>query len=318
MQELINTALVTLDACQAQEMLDAFPFTRQRHLKPQKVDFYAGIMKAGRWMLSDPITIAHAPDDDGHMGAYLVNGQHRLNAVIKADVPVTFIIQHIQHEDMEEVGRLYGVMDTQGARSVSDLIRSRALQDKFAMSEWDTKHLMQAVPFLDNGFKRAAQLVYTPDRKVELFTEYVPFMKVVSGYFQGGNIKLQHQARRAGPLSVALITVRDARMVFGAEKVLAFWSAIVRDDGLKLGDPRKVAVQQLFNSVHGMAAQRRDIQEYTARAIANCFNGWVSNKRMLNTRVINSRGDVFIAGTRFTKKGVQDAAGEGDGTEELE
>lgn len=304
MQEVINSAVTTLDARQAQEMLDAFPYVLQRTINTANVAYYAESMKAGKWMISDPITIAHAPDDNGHMAAYLVNGQHRLHAVIEAKVPVTFVIQHIMHEDLDEVARLYGVLDTQKTRSIRDMGRAMRLADKFAMSEWDTKHLLSALPFLHNGFKRGSKYLFTPDCKLEMFGEYAPFMRVATKYFQGGNIKLQHQARRSGPLSVALITIRDARQVYGGEKVLNFWSAIVRDDGLKLGDPRKVAVRVLFDSVHGPIAARRDSQEYTARAIASCFNGWVEDRRMSNARVIDVRGDVYIAGTRFTKKGI--------------
>ncbi len=60
-----------------------------RKLSPYKVAQYARIMKAGRWPICEPIIFS--PDDE------LLNGQHRLKAVIEADTSVEFnVLRNVQ------------------------------------------------------------------------------------------------------------------------------------------------------------------------------------------------------------------------------
>jgi hypothetical protein len=56
-----------------------------RGIRPSVVDAYARDMKAGRWVLNgDPIRF----DQDGN----LIDGQHRLLAIIQAEVPITSFV----------------------------------------------------------------------------------------------------------------------------------------------------------------------------------------------------------------------------------
>jgi hypothetical protein len=63
-----------------------------RGIRPSVVDAYARYMKAGRWILNgDPIRFDH----DGK----LIDGQHRLLAIIAADVPIkSFVVRDLGDE----------------------------------------------------------------------------------------------------------------------------------------------------------------------------------------------------------------------------
>jgi hypothetical protein len=83
---------------------------RNRHLRYRIVDKYAADMSAGNWAaIGDPIR--RTADGD------LLDGQHRLNAIIKADVPVWMLV--IEGVDAST----QAVMDTGTARLYSDQLR---------------------------------------------------------------------------------------------------------------------------------------------------------------------------------------------------
>lgn len=81
-----------------------------RNIRPAKVNTYASDMTAGRWTID---TNAICTDPDG----YLLNGQHRLNAVIKSGTTVLFaIMRNVPRDAMKN-------MDTGAARSPGDTLR---------------------------------------------------------------------------------------------------------------------------------------------------------------------------------------------------
>lgn len=66
--------------------------TVNRHIRSSLVNKYARDMKAGRWKLNGK-TLCFAPDGK------LIDGQHRLLACVKADVPFTTVISYDVDED---------------------------------------------------------------------------------------------------------------------------------------------------------------------------------------------------------------------------
>lgn len=83
--------------------------TNNRKVRQSKVDSLAESMKKGEWELSnDAITISE--------GNVLLNGQHRLLAVVKSGVPCNFILYTGAPDSS------FGIMDTPSLRRVSDVI----------------------------------------------------------------------------------------------------------------------------------------------------------------------------------------------------
>ena len=70
---------------QAQKWLDAAEGRNVRNLSVKTVAVYANDMRAGHWQ---PIPVALCFDEDG----LLVNGQHRLQAIVAARLPQIFLI----------------------------------------------------------------------------------------------------------------------------------------------------------------------------------------------------------------------------------
>jgi hypothetical protein len=106
-------------------------------------------------------------------------------------------------------------------------------------------------------------------------------------------------------MAVGLVTFDESSAVYGDKKIEEFWLGLGKDDGLRIGDPRKAARVYLFEE---SSRPRLELggsvkQAYTARYVANCFNAWIEGRNIRNSAV---RGDalspIFIRGSRFKGK----------------
>lgn len=108
---------VTIDPDMAKRLLAQNKVNR--NLRQHKINQYARDMAAGNWNLSND-AICIAPDST------LLNGQHRLNAVVKAGVPVTFlVIRNMPTDTMS-------TMDTGAARTAGDMFGRVGTGEKHA------------------------------------------------------------------------------------------------------------------------------------------------------------------------------------------
>lgn len=99
---------VHIDPDMARRMLSRNKINRT--LRAEKVDTYARDMAAGRWTID---TNAICTDPDG----YLLNGQHRLHAVIKSGATILFsVMRNVPRNAMKN-------MDTGAGRTPGDTLR---------------------------------------------------------------------------------------------------------------------------------------------------------------------------------------------------
>jgi hypothetical protein len=103
----LTTDLLTITPEYARELLKANGANRS--LRKQLVRTYANEMLAGRWRITGE---AIQFGTDGR----LLNGQHRLNAVVMADVPVTFLVIYGIDPDAQLV------MDSGAKRTAGDAL----------------------------------------------------------------------------------------------------------------------------------------------------------------------------------------------------
>lgn len=94
----------------AQNILDSGNY-KNRRLRPSVVERYSRMMLAGDWHLSpEAIVISNT--------GRLLNGQHRLSAVVKSGVTVQFLIIRGPNDDV------FAVMDRGAIRSIADALNA--------------------------------------------------------------------------------------------------------------------------------------------------------------------------------------------------
>lgn len=88
--------------------------TRNRHIRPARVDRYAGIMVSGGWRLNGEAVVLSKQGN-------LMNGQHRLHAVVRAGVAVPMTLTENVEEDT------FATMDTGMNRTAGDVLAMRGV-----------------------------------------------------------------------------------------------------------------------------------------------------------------------------------------------
>lgn len=298
--------LRTVNADQAEEMIGDYQYDRQRNVSPQAVGYYAEMMEKGEWLPGSEIDIAFCKNGDGAQHGYLVNGRHRLLAVIKANAATTFAIKEYGCDDREEVDRLYGLLDTGRSRSIIDYVNAVAGEGEMGLNRNQIRNLGAAVAFTRGNFGYLNKYHLTPGERIELMQRYAAVAKDYFALLAGATNTIEIPMRRASSMSVALVTLEQARPIFGEDKVNDFWKGIALNDGLRVGDPRKVAFMHMIESkMRGGSATgnaKYTSAPFSARYIANCFNAWVENRPLTFTRVSDASAPISIAGTSFRGK----------------
>lgn len=127
----------------AKQILETSNFDN-RKLRPSVVEKYAKIMRAGQWRTT-PETLSVA------VNGRLLNGQHRLHAIIRSGVTCTFLFVYGVDEDV------YAVLDRGAGRSVSDAVqRPRKLVESASLL---ARLHFGHTNILDHDIERAAALI---------------------------------------------------------------------------------------------------------------------------------------------------------------
>jgi hypothetical protein len=112
MEDRTTTAVEVIPPAMASQLVDTM--VHKRPVRNVKRDAYARDMASGLWKVGPPLMI----DRDGH----LLDGQHRLQAVLKTGVPVTFLV--IRGLDPDT----FHVLDQGAKRNIGDVLRMRGEQ----------------------------------------------------------------------------------------------------------------------------------------------------------------------------------------------
>ena len=105
----------------AKEYLDG-TFDRNRPIVDGAVKHYAAQMEEGKFLNATPLILALVEDTNRLV---LVDGQHRLSAVIqwKGKMKFTFITYYLQDEG--QLSDLYATIDVGRSRNLSDNVRAQ-------------------------------------------------------------------------------------------------------------------------------------------------------------------------------------------------
>lgn len=279
-------------------------FKHQRPLRPYTVKYYVQHMTRGTWDPNSVIRFCVVDDEE-----YLIDGQHRLNAVVKAGTPQTFIVYHQVVPDLETVGRIYTTLDKGLTRSIKDDLRARETADHLGITATQAGNLASAMPLLIAKFNKVDQKGIHPDDRLEMMELYLPAFQKFLEATAGVDRVMRSKLDRAATLSVALVTFRYSAKHYLDHNVSDFWSGVAFDDGLRRDDPRKYCHNFLLTS--GMTGSWARSTPYnkvmpaptSARYIANYFNAWIENRSLQQSiKVLDPYKPIIILGSPFNGK----------------
>ena len=238
----IQTSLRRITPAEAASLLERCHYDRQRRPLERQVQFYAEAMRRREYYEGMALRFAEVT---GTKECLLIDGQHRLLAVIESGKTVVFpvIVCHVR--TLDDAWKLYYTTDTGFQRSLSGLATdiialSGAANGRIAAA------IPQAVRMIEHGFVRVSHgyvgksrdYVLAIVRKWEkplrtwsaLCAEMVPNSRPE-------DIRV---CARATVLSVALPTIH-----WQPKKAIGFWSRVMTNGALERTDPARVLNRML-------------------------------------------------------------------------
>lgn len=296
----VEIMIVTPD--QARYWLNSRPYRGQRPLRQQHVQFLAEEMIRGRFRPTAEVVFS-VEDADRH---FIINGNHTLNAIVQCGIPQVVTVFNYASTGSDDTAEAYGSIDTNLARNVNDLFAAMFLKEELGFTSTQLNRLGGGIKVIDMKFGTSRGRLHQDDY-LRLLRQYSPAAHDYFDLIVGAPQDIYPSATRAASMGVALVTCRFSTQVFGKDKVFDFWKGVVFDDGIKTGDPRKVANRhlQLTGTVGGGHRKTGKgvkvvTQAHSSRYLANCFNAWVQGKNLQTTRVDDSTVPIKILGTPFT------------------
>jgi hypothetical protein len=286
--------MVAMTPERAASYLARFPFPRQRRMRKAHIAYLASTMRNGTFA---PCTIDLA-ECEATSETFLVNGYHRLHAVIASGCTVPLYV--IRHEcpDFEAVVDLYGRLDRGAGRSVSDVLKVHGVSEEFGLPTNWLSRISSALLFADNGFRDTQfknansdwqSQVKDADLRLGQLREW---REEIAAYYAatysttGATIPL----RNVGVASVGLTTLR-----YQPERATAFWTAVGENDGLRKG----TAERTLLDFLAAISGARQSQASRVARGTALCWNAAYEGRPLQVVHVVDQYRPITILGTPF-------------------
>lgn len=296
MQYKGSTKPQTIAASAASAILEHEMYEYQRVCRTSDVRKYAMTMIRQEWLPGSLITFCV-----WQKRRYLVNGQHRLHAVVMAGQPQIFEVQQIPVESYEEIAQWYRVFDRLRLRVLTELYQPFHLPEKHNTNKTQNTHLMACLTPLAAGFEN------TSDRNhdVKMYTES-PLIRMAfldawieegRRYFEdtrGARQKITTNLRRTGIMAVALVTYRST-----GNDAEEFWHQVAMDDGLRSDDPRK-----RLNIFLGSTQSGEYPAHMLARYAASAWNAAWQERTLQNLTPQADRHPLRLEGTPHNGKDI--------------
>ena len=287
MLDRLRAHVVEMTPSHAQYILDTQLWDRQRNLRMPHVLYLSSAIERGElWRVV--LEFAELPDGT----RVLVDGQHRLNALLRSGrtLPAVVIVNRATND--REVARLYASIDRQKTRSMLDALRAYAIVTDTAISLETLSKFSAGVALLSSGFTRDfSQASRSHVSRADQLETWLPEIEAYLGLIRGHQKEMWNLlASRSSVTAVALATLRSQ-----PDMASQFWGGIAADDGLSVGDPRHTLLRWL------RATPMRALPNAIVYAlyVALAWNHFYAGTSLTKMIVKSKSAPVRILGTPF-------------------
>lgn len=246
MFKIESRELSTISPKEAAELLKWNTYVSQRGLRQSHVITLASAIEKGEFHTGEVVIAV----SDGK--AYLLNGQHQLNAVLLTGMPIKALLVRASCPTKEDLSRLFAQFDVNATRSIKDIVGAEIDSMDVNWGYRTASLLATAIHYLQN--KKAIS-------KYEKATAIRRFVK--EGSFIDQFISNDTALLKRGPAVAAMITTfwKDEK---GAHE---FWSGVAFGEMLEKNDARLKLRTYLIGSGLGASGSRREMY-------AKCITAW--------------------------------------------
>lgn len=286
------TVLITPDI--AREWLEVFPYKYQRPITKSAVKRWANEMSLGKWLPGTTLDIA-VVDVTGKR--YLINGYHRLSAVMDSGTDQQFtVVEHIAHNE-QEVHEMYSLMDIHKKRTDMDSVRHLELGENYGLNLREGNALASAIRVIESRFMQVQSERFVPREMPNKVVKWAPYM---SQYVQAiGDIPADVKSVMSRQVVVAVGVVT---MKYCPGKAIPFWNGVCQDNEISITDPRKLVRRWLIanptSASRSITRRTLDTHAY-ALYISTAWNNWFSEKPIAQLKVYDLRKEDLFEGVPY-------------------
>lgn len=281
-----------------------FSYPRQRTIQRPLVNAYIREMKAGTFLQPTPLVFAILNGKK-----YLIDGYHRLHAQQSANIPLEYFFLYYSVQSEEELHNLYARIDCGQGKTPLDRGKALGVYDEFKKAEVSANRVTKAGAaiyiieaaaaahgILDTGH-REVRSPYALKSAIDWSDEITQYHQLTMRQSTGRS----HIFWRRAVTVIALATLR-----YQKEKANEFWSKVIKDDGLKIGDPcKKLHDFIATTSVIGGTGtkQGKGIAQASSyiRTVTKCWNLFYEGKTALKL-TFNEFPNAQLNGTPYKVK----------------
>lgn len=279
----LNVELIAVTPEHAKHLRQTCHYELQRTISEAHVDRLAREMSKDQFIAGTQVHVCKVADR-----AYIVNGNHTLEGVIKSDKTVPLSFLYTLCKNMKEVGKIYARHDQARARDWAAALKATGTYNDIGLDSAMTNALAAAMKTVMLGFKshggvrqpiETTEINYSRDLRIDRMHDYATPAKRYAKCIAQAEKKHAARMRRASVMAVALETFRyQPRMAH------EFWDGVAKDDGLKRGDPRKTFFRYLLDHV-----DQRNKERYKGpRACAVAWNAFFAGTTLETIKVPNA------------------------------
>lgn len=208
----------------ATRILNECRYQHQRSLREWRIAYHVGEMKHDRFRQGRQISLALV---DGRL--ILINGYHRLTAVVRSGRPAAFMIEVVPVNTEGDVMGVYATYDVGGGER-SILETAGGMLDQTELSKPQMSALLRAVQIISTGFHRPnvnehATILYS---RIARNNAANAWHGVAERYFtlvSGATRQVKVALYRQPVVAAALMTLQ-----YQPEKAETFWQGLAMDD----------------------------------------------------------------------------------------
>jgi hypothetical protein len=266
-------------------------YERQRAIEQFHVDLWAETIRRGEFGPGRQIWFCVLA---GRL--HLVDGQHRLSAVVATLRQIEFQVEFLEVADADALNAAYISFDRIGrSRSLPEVLNAMGVADIHSLSKGMATSIFRAALLLEFNFDPPHHTVDPiavrgDNARLEYAKPYWAFGAKYEGLIKGAPVHVRARLRTPSIVAVAVAT-----LIHQPEQAALFWKTLADNDGLRKLDPRHTMLDAIMARDFGSARMM------AAKIAANAWNAFYEH-RTIKTIKPGQTNSIRIAGTPYTGK----------------
>ena len=263
-------------------------FDRNRPIVKDAVIHYRHQMDKGAFLNATPIILALIETTNRIV---LVDGQHRLSAVVQWKKPMNFTLMTYYLQDEDQLAALYATIDVGRGRNLSDNVRAQGFQQESGLNQIESTRFVSSIHWAETKRPAFQGKTSAAGSYADQIAKGREWLLVGQEYFRitraaKGTMKVI--SRRKTLVACGLITLKAQ-----PNKAAEFWHGVYTLDNIPADDPRNKLHHKLMEL--GSQGGNRGVSKHQvmtsvglAKIVCTCWNAFITNRKLLQVKPIKT------------------------------